>query len=70
MLPATAIVDVLEQRPAPALTRWRVEVWGKAPQDYTLVYEIHAKNEMEAADEGLGRFNKDVQQLIEQEKKK
>lgn len=57
-------MDILEERAAPALNRWRVEVWGKSPNDYTLVYEILAKTERDAAQEGLKRFGEDVEDLL------
>ena len=63
VIPASAIVDILEERAAPALSRWRVEVWGKEPNDYTLVYEIVAKSEKDAAQEGLQRFNDDLESM-------
>lgn len=64
MIPASAIVDILEERKAPSLNRWRVEVWGKEPYDYTFVYEIAAKTENDAAQEGLARFETDAQNLV------
>ena len=63
MIPASAIVDIIEERAAPALSRWRVEVWGKEPNDYTFVYEISAKSEREAAQEGLERFGHDIESM-------
>lgn len=67
MISCSAIVDILEERSPPAMSRWRVEVWGKEPDDYTFVYEILAKTEKDAAQEGLKRFSDDVERLIAQE---
>lgn len=33
-----------------------VEVWGVAPHDYVRTYEIQAKNDTVAAQEGIRRF--------------
>lgn len=69
MIPANAIADILEVRKPPSLSRWRVEVWGKEPHDFTVVYEVSAKSEKDAAFEGLARFETDAVKFIEQEKK-
>jgi len=36
--------------------QWVVEVWGLAPHDYTRRYEIAAKSDTLAAQEGIRRF--------------
>lgn len=66
---ANATVDVLHQA-SPAskeLSRFRVEVWGKAPHDYVRVYEIAAKDDNMAAREGLDRFVQEIGDLIEKQ---
>jgi hypothetical protein len=40
-----------------------VEVWGKAPYDYVRHYEIMAKNDTIAAQEGIRRFVKEMEEL-------
>ena len=66
MIHANAVVDILHQA-APVskeLSRFRVEVWGKAPHDYVRVYEIAAKTDSIAAREGLDRFVEDIEKLL------
>lgn len=66
MIPANAVVDVLEAPPVPGgLGRYRVEVWGKEPYDYARVYEIAAVDANMAAVEGLQRFSDEISALIE-----
>jgi len=66
MIFANAIVDVIHQASpvTKELSRFRVEVWGKAPHDYVRVYEIAAKDDNMAAREGLDRFVKDIEKLL------
>ena len=61
MVFASAIVDVIE----PGL--FRVEVWGKEPNDYVRIYEIHAKDDRTAAFEGIERFGRDITKLLEEQ---
>jgi hypothetical protein len=67
MIPASAVVDVIEPPPAhgQGLGRYRVEAWGKAPNDYVRVYEISAVDANMAAVEGLQRFSDEITILIE-----
>jgi hypothetical protein len=53
---ASAIVDVLRPATPQRIGNFRVEVWGKAPYDYVRHYEIMAKNDTIAAQEGIRRF--------------
>lgn len=67
MIFANAIVDVIHQASpvSKELSRFRVEVWGKAPHDYVRVYEIAARDDNMAAREGLDRFVEEITKLIE-----
>ena len=47
---ANAFVDKIKRN------QWLVEVWGKAPYDFTRRYEIKAKSDTLAAQEGIRRF--------------
>lgn len=68
MIPANAVVDLLEKSPTPdGLSRYRVEVWGKEPNDYARVYEIASVDANMAAVEGLQRFSDEITALIENE---
>ena len=62
---ANAIVDVI--KPATPLNQgvFRVEVWGKEPYDYTRIYEITARNDTMAAQQGIARFVKEMEQLAQ-----
>ena len=53
---ANAIVDVLKPATPVGLGMFSVEVWGKSPYDYTRRYEIQAKSDTLAAQEGIRRF--------------
>ena len=65
MIPANAVVDVLDPPPVPGgLGRYRVEVWGKEPHDFVRVYTIQAASDTMAAQEGLRRFVEDIEALI------
>lgn len=60
---ANAIVTVI--RPATPLKSglFKVEVWGIAPFDYVRTYEIEAKNDTLAAQEGINRFVAEMETL-------
>ena len=60
---ANAVVDVLKPATPQRIGNFRVEVWGKAPYDYVRVYEIMAKNDTIAAQEGIRRFVKEMEEL-------
>lgn len=45
-----AMVDKVDEN------QWVVEVWGLFPHDYTRRYEIAAKSDTLAAQEGIRRF--------------
>jgi hypothetical protein len=60
---ASAIVDVIKPATPQRIGTFRVEVWGKAPYDYVRHYEIMAKNDTIAAQEGIRRFEKEMESL-------
>jgi len=63
---ASAVVDVIRPATPRVLGIFRVEVWGKAPNDYVRHYEITAKNDNIAAQEGISRFVAEISKLVEQ----
>lgn len=66
MIRARATVDVIDEPPAhgQGLGKFSVEVWGDKPHDYVRRYEIAAKNDTMAAQEGLQRFSNEISELI------
>lgn len=60
---ASAIVDTIKPATPQSLGNFRVEVWGKEPYDYVRVYEIMAKNDTLAAQEGIRRFVDEMERL-------
>jgi len=60
---ASATVDVIRASTPRTTGLFRVEVWGKAPYDYTRRYEIMAKNVTIAAQEGIRRFVAEMEKL-------
>ena len=63
---ANAIVDVIRE-PIVGMGLYRVEVWGKEPHDYVRIYEIQAKSDTMAAQEGLRRFEEEFSCLSEED---
>jgi hypothetical protein len=61
---ANAVVDVLKPSTPTSIGRFSVEVWGKEPHDYVRVYEILAKSDTIAAQEGIRRFVAEIEALI------
>ena len=63
MVLASAVVDVL--KPATPVTSglFRVEVWGQEPYDYVRHYEIMAKSDTIAAQQGIARFVAEMEKL-------
>jgi hypothetical protein len=53
---ASAVVDVIKPATPQLIGRFKVEVWGQPPYDYVRTYEILAKNDTIAAQEGIRRF--------------
>lgn len=60
---ANAVVDVVKPATPVGLGIFSVEVWGKPPYDYTRRYEIQAKNDTLAAQEGIRRFVAEMETL-------
>ena len=60
---ASAVVDAIKPSTPVMLGRFKVEVWGKAPYDYVRIYEIMAKNDTVAAQEGIRRFVEEMELL-------
>jgi hypothetical protein len=62
---ANATVDVVREPPPghKGLTVYSVEVWGRSPHDFVRRYEIHAKSDNYAAQEGIQRFVAEMEAL-------
>jgi hypothetical protein len=60
---ANAVVDVIKPSTPKSIGRFKVEVWGHAPYDYVRHYEILAKNDTIAAQEGIRRFVAEMEKL-------
>lgn len=69
MILANAVVDVLTEPSidGKGLGKFRVEVWGEKPHDYSRIYTILAKDEGRAAQEGLDTFIDEITDMISQE---
>ena len=63
MVKARAIVHVIRPAPSPfvGLTKYKVEVWGEAPDDFVRTYEIEMKTDTMAAQEGIRRFVEEME---------
>ena len=60
---ANAVVDVIKPSTPVRIGHFRVEVWGKEPHDYVRTYEIMAKSDTIAAQEGIRRFVKEMEAM-------
>ena len=60
---ANAIVDVIQEPTHFTMGKFEIKVWGKEPYDYVRHYEISAKTDTVAAQEGLRRFVEEMEQL-------
>lgn len=60
---ANAVVDVIRPSTPKGIGLFRVEVWGKEPYDYVRHYEIQAKTDTIAAQEGIRRFVSEMEAL-------
>jgi len=67
MIPANATVDVIREPTAIGMGSFRVEVWGRQPNDYVRVYTINAASDTLAAQEGLRRFSDEIDLLLSKE---
>lgn len=64
---AQAVLDVIRAPTPTTIGCFKVEVWGKAPFDYVRHYEILAKSDTMAAQEGIQRFVEEMETLEAQE---
>jgi hypothetical protein len=64
---AQAVVDVIIPPTVFSLGKFKVEVWGKEPHDYVRHYEIQAKSDTLAAQEGIQRFIEEMGRLASKE---
>jgi len=67
MIPCSAIVDVIRSATPVGMGAFRVEVWGREPNDYVRVYTINAMSDTLAAQEGLRRFDEEISLLLSKE---
>jgi len=58
---ANAVVDVIRPATPKKIGIFKVTVWGKPPHDQTRVYEIMAKNDTLAAQQGIARFVREME---------
>ena len=63
---ANATIDVVEEPTLEKDGLFKVTVWGRPPHDYTRVYEIAAKTDTIAAQQGINRFVEEMQTLSAQ----
>lgn len=61
MILANATVDVIRPSTPKRIGLFSVKVWGKPPYDQTRIYEIQARNETAAAQQGIARFVKEME---------
>lgn len=64
---ANAVVDAIKPATATRIGHFKVEVWGQPPYDYVRTYEIMAKNDTIAAQQGIARFVKEMEELPQPE---
>ncbi len=60
---ANAIVDEIKPRISGSLSVFSVQVWGLEPHDYTRTYEIEAKSDIMAAQQGIQMFTDEMEAL-------
>jgi hypothetical protein len=60
---ANAVVDVLKPATPKTIGHFRVEVWGREPYDYVRTYEIMAKSDTIAAQQGIARFVAEMENM-------
>lgn len=60
---ASAVVDAIKEPTPFTIGNFKVEVWGQEPFDYVRVYEILAKSDTVAAQEGIRRFVTEMEKL-------
>jgi hypothetical protein len=64
---AKAVVDVVRAPTPVTIGAYKVEVWGEPPHDYVRHYEILAKSDTLAAQEGIQRFVEEMERLASKE---
>jgi hypothetical protein len=64
---AKAVVDVVREPTPKTIGCFKVEVWGEDPHDYVRHYEILAKSDTLAAQEGIQRFVQEMERLAAKE---
>jgi hypothetical protein len=60
---ASAVVDVIKPATPVTIGNFKVEVWGQPPYDYVRTYEIMAKSDTIAAQEGIQRFVREMEAM-------
>ena len=60
---ASAVVDVLKPATPTMIGHFKVEVWGQPPYDYVRTYEIMAKSDTMAAQQGIQKFVDEMEAL-------
>ena len=60
---ANAVVDVIKPSTPVRIGNFKVEVWGQKPHDYVRTYEIMAKSDTMAAQEGIQRFVQEMEAM-------
>jgi len=60
---ANAVVDVIKPSTPVRIGNFKVEVWGQPPYDYVRTYEIMAKSDTMAAQEGIQRFVQEMEAM-------
>ena len=63
---ANATVDVIKPSTPKTLGHFQVEVWGLPPYDYVRRYQIQAKTDTMAAQQGIQRFVTEMENLGQQ----
>lgn len=59
-----AFVDVIRKPEKGDPGVFRVEVWGRPPYEYTRFYQIDAKDDNMAAQEGIRLFVEEMEELF------
>jgi hypothetical protein len=60
---ANAVVDVIKPATPQTIGHFKVEVWGREPYDYVRTYEIMAKSDTIAAQQGIARFVAEMENM-------
>lgn len=63
----SATVDVIRPSSPKGLGTFRVDVWGREPHDYVRQYTLTARNDNQAAQMGLQKFQEEIAELIAQQ---